>query len=63
MYSQDLSSVVLDLGSLSIRAGYAGQDTPCHVLPSWVGLVDSQMEVEGAERQSKYLTGDGSLNL
>ena len=46
MYSQDLSSVVLDLGSLNLRAGYAGQDAPVHVLPSWVGSVDGQMELE-----------------
>lgn len=63
MYSQDLSSVVLDVGSVSIRAGYAGQDTPCHVLPSWVGITDAQMDIEGQDRPSRYVVGDSALNL
>jgi actin-related protein len=41
MYSQDLSAVVLDVGSLSVKVGYAGEDTPRHVLPSYVGSLDS----------------------
>ena len=38
MYGGDeVSAVVIDLGTHSVKAGYAGQDTPQHVFPSAVG--------------------------
>lgn len=36
----DVSSIVFDIGSFNIRAGYSGEDCPRIVIPSQVGLVD-----------------------
>ena len=37
MFQQDLSSIVVDLGSISVKAGYSGEDSPKFVAPSFVG--------------------------
>jgi actin-related protein len=34
----DVSSVVFDIGSFQVRAGYSGEDVPRSVLPSVVGV-------------------------
>ncbi|KAL5751358.1 hypothetical protein ACOSP7_025961 [Xanthoceras sorbifolium] len=55
MYGGDeVSAIVLDLGSHTCKAGYAGEDAPKAVFPSVVGAFD-QMDVddsENAERNS-----------
>jgi actin-related protein len=43
MYSQDLSTAVIDMGSLTTRVGYAGEDTPKFVCPTFVGNVVQTM--------------------
>lgn len=40
----DVSSVVFDIGSFNIRAGYSGEDCPRIVIPSQVGVLP---EVDG----------------
>ena len=35
----DVSSVVLDIGSFNVRAGYSGEDCPRSILPSYVGVL------------------------
>jgi len=35
----DVSSVVLDIGSYQTRAGYSGEDVPRSILPSMVGVM------------------------
>lgn len=46
MYGGDeVSAIVLDLGSHTCKAGYAGEDAPKAVFPSVVGSID-QMEVD-----------------
>ena len=35
----DVSSVVFDIGSYQVRAGYSGEDVPRSILPSNVGVV------------------------
>lgn len=62
MYSQDLSVVVLDVGSLTTRAGWAGEDTPKFVCPSYVGKLNCNMEIEDIQKSSQYVCGDSKLN-
>ncbi|PKI79498.1 hypothetical protein CRG98_000129, partial [Punica granatum] len=46
MYGGDeVSAIVVDLGSHTCKAGYAGEDAPKAVFPSVVGSID-QMEVD-----------------
>ncbi|KAM7267379.1 hypothetical protein ACFE04_009545 [Oxalis oulophora] len=46
MYGGDeVSAIVIDLGSHTCKAGYAGEDAPKAVFPSVVGAID-QMEVD-----------------
>ncbi|KAJ0049058.1 hypothetical protein Pint_16426 [Pistacia integerrima] len=55
MYGGDeVSAIVIDLGSHTCKAGYAGEDAPKAVFPSVVGSID-QMDVDdsgNAERNS-----------
>lgn len=60
MYSQDLSAVVVDVGSLNVRAGYAGDDLPRFIIPSAVGKHESNMEVE---EKGRYVVGDSGLGI
>lgn len=60
MYSQDLSAVVLEVGSLNVRAGYAGDDSPRFIIPSAVGRHEGSMEVE---ERTKYIVGDLALGM
>ncbi|RYR67863.1 hypothetical protein Ahy_A03g014314 isoform B [Arachis hypogaea] len=55
MYGGDeVSAIVIDLGSHTCKAGYAGEDAPKAVFPSVVGAID-QMDINGH--------GDGEENL
>lgn len=45
----DVSSVVLDIGSFHTRAGYSGEDVPRCVLPSTVGFIPG-----GQNQASEY---------
>ncbi|KAJ7978428.1 Actin-related protein [Quillaja saponaria] len=49
MYGGDeVSAIVIDLGSHTCKAGYAGEDAPKAVFPSVVGAMD-QMEIDDPE--------------
>ncbi|XP_022871519.1 actin-related protein 4-like [Olea europaea var. sylvestris] len=53
MYGGDeVSAVVVDLGSHTCKAGYAGEDAPKAVFPSVVGSID-QMEVDDPDIPDK----------
>ncbi|XP_071911746.1 actin-related protein 4-like [Coffea arabica] len=53
MYGGDeVSAVVVDLGSHTCKAGYAGEDAPKAVFPSVVGSID-QMEVDEPDNPDK----------
>ncbi|KAK3015434.1 hypothetical protein RJ639_006144 [Escallonia herrerae] len=53
MYGGDeVSAIVLDLGSHTCKAGYAGEDAPKAVFPSVVGSLD-QMEVDEPDEPEK----------
>ena len=48
-----MSAVVLDLGTHSVKAGYAGQDTPQHVFTSSVGARAKGGDVDMTEGGSQ----------
>ncbi|KAH7528086.1 actin-related protein 4 isoform X2 [Ziziphus jujuba] len=53
MYGGDeVSAIVIDLGSHTCKAGYAGEDAPKAVFPSVVGSID-QMEVDDPANAEK----------
>ncbi|XP_010260462.1 PREDICTED: actin-related protein 4 [Nelumbo nucifera] len=53
MYGGDeVSAIVIDLGSHTCKAGYAGEDAPKAVFPSVVGSID-QMEVDDAVKSER----------
>ena len=41
MFTEDITSIVLDMGSLTLRGGYSGEDTPRLVMSSQVGMIES----------------------
>ncbi|KAI4331513.1 hypothetical protein MLD38_029698 [Melastoma candidum] len=64
MYGGDeVSAIVVDLGSNTCKAGYAGEDAPKAVFPSVVGSID-QMEVDGpaSADANSGLAGDAKNN-
>ncbi|KAK4409576.1 Actin-related protein 4 [Sesamum angolense] len=48
----EVSAIVVDLGSHTCKAGYAGEDAPKAVFPSVVGSID-QMEIDDADNSDK----------
>lgn len=49
MYGGDeVNAVVVDIGSCTAKAGYAGEDTPKAVFPSWVGKIPGQLREDAA---------------
>jgi len=60
MLTEDITSVVVDIGSLNARAGYSGEDTPRIVMSSRVGSAPNSMDIED---QYKYHIGDTQLGL
>ncbi|KAG6880061.1 hypothetical protein C0992_006873 [Termitomyces sp. T32_za158] len=61
IFADEVSALVVDIGSSSLRAGYAGDDTPKAVIPTTYGYHnagdETAMEVEGsnATQSSKAL--------
>ncbi|EGG06861.1 uncharacterized protein MELLADRAFT_48318 [Melampsora larici-populina 98AG31] len=54
----EVSAVVLDMGSSTTRAGYAGEDTPKVVIPTSYGFRAGSAEGEPVQRDPKYFFGD-----
>lgn len=52
----DISAIVLDPGSSSTRAGWAGEDTPRVITPSSYGWLSGDVNLE--ELQGKAVQGD-----
>ncbi|KAH6797679.1 actin-related protein 4 [Perilla frutescens var. hirtella] len=50
--SDEVSAIVIDLGSHTCKAGYAGEDAPKAVFPSVVGSID-EMEIDDADNSNK----------
>jgi actin-related protein len=55
---QDLTSIVVDLGSARTRVGYGGDDAPRLMPHSYVSQSGSAMSIEG---ESDYRVGDKYL--
>lgn len=55
----EISALVLDPGYSTTRAGFAGEDVPKSIVPSYYGLVPSQSE----HKHAKQLFGDNSINI
>ncbi|XP_058781753.1 actin-related protein 4A [Vicia villosa] len=62
MYGGDeVSAIVIDLGSHTCKAGYAGEDAPKVVFPSVVGAID-QMDVDESHDPKKNSGSGESKN-
>ena len=42
LFSDEVSALVLDPGSGSVRAGFAGEDTPKSIVPTYYGEIDGK---------------------
>ncbi|CAN0916048.1 Actin-related protein 4 [Linum grandiflorum] len=63
MYGGDeVSAIVIDLGSHTCKAGYAGEDAPKAVFPSVVGAID-QMEIDDNTNGEKNSAVDSKTGL
>ncbi|KAJ6359055.1 hypothetical protein OIU76_000712, partial [Salix suchowensis] len=63
MYGGDeVSAIVIDLGSHTCKAGYAGEDAPKAVFPSVVGSID-QMDVDDMTSNEKNVAVDSKNNV
>lgn len=66
MYGGDeVSAIVIDLGSNTCKGGYAGEDTPKAVFPSSVGVIDREEEVTDAGKDKEEEPGksDGDKEM
>jgi hypothetical protein len=45
-HSDEVSAVVLDIGSSSVRAGYAGDDAPKAIIPTNYGYLPTQEDTD-----------------
>ncbi|KAI9722667.1 MAG: hypothetical protein M1812_001598 [Candelaria pacifica] len=52
----EISALVLDPGYSSTRAGFAGEDVPKSVIPSFYGITS------GSPAEQKYIFGDNSIH-
>ncbi|CAI0450629.1 unnamed protein product, partial [Linum tenue] len=60
--ADEVSAIVLDLGSHTCKAGYAGEDAPKAVFPSVVGAID-QMEVDDNTNGEKNSSIDSKAGV
>ena len=51
---EDFDCVVIDNGSSTIKAGFAGDDAPRCVIPNVVGLSKNRLEMEGMGQADLY---------
>lgn len=47
MFTEDITAIVLDTGSLQFKSGYSGEDTPRIVMNSYYGQQDKVEEKNG----------------
>ena len=55
----EISALVLDPGYSTTRAGFAGEDVPKSIVPSYYGLIPSETDL----KHVKHLFGDNSINI
>lgn len=63
-HSDEINAVVLDAGSLNMKAGYAGEDAPKAVFPSLVGRIagSSGAAPSGAADRRGLYVGSQAVN-
>lgn len=49
IHPDEVSALVLDFGSSSLRAGYAGDDTPKAIVPTSFGFIEGPTEANGGD--------------
>lgn len=57
----DISAIVVDPGSSSLRAGWAGEDTPRALIPSyygWMPASDEELQMQIGSRSEAAANGD-----
>uniref|UniRef100_A0A8R7UQB5 Actin-related protein 4 n=2 Tax=Triticum urartu TaxID=4572 RepID=A0A8R7UQB5_TRIUA len=63
MYGGDeVSAIVIDVGSYSCKAGYAGDDTPKCVFPSVVGSIEQTGDTDEAKPEKEADSGSDPKN-
>jgi actin-related protein len=55
MQSEEITSIMIDIGGNTIRAGYCGEDLPKHEFSSYVYYQDMEMEIENEKNRQFYL--------
>jgi actin-like protein 6A len=62
LVADEVSAVVIDMGTTSTKAGFAGEDSPKYVIPSSVGIIGGE---EGADRvgASNCRVGTNALSV
>ncbi|KAK9839450.1 hypothetical protein WJX81_002957 [Elliptochloris bilobata] len=64
MYGGDeVNAIVLDLGAGSVKAGYAGEDTPKAIFPSVVGCRAGPPAADGKAPQRERFVGSQALGF
>ena len=61
-FEDEVSALVLDPGYSTVRAGFAGEDVPKSVVPSYYGIIPQESENKSQPAQSKTLFGDNSIH-
>ena len=58
LHADEIAALVLDPGYSSVRAGFAGEDVPKSVVPSYYGFFESS----SGSPSPRYLFGDNSIH-
>ena len=64
MYGGDeVAAIVLDLGSHTCKAGYAGEDAPKAVFPSVVGSIEQTGRADAVKVEGDLESSDAKMNV
>jgi len=67
-FLDEVGALVFDIGHYSIRAGYAGEDSPKAEIPSMVGVINEpietgMMDVDSQNQQRKFFLDTTSIHV
>lgn len=63
MYGDEVAAIVLDLGSHTCKAGYAGEDAPKAVFPSVVGSIEQTGMADAVKVEGDLESSDAKMNV
>lgn len=63
MYGDEVAAIVLDLGSHTCKAGYAGEDAPKAVFPSVVGSIEQTGMADTVKVEGDLESSDAKMNV